>query len=64
MLAVNVNVMVKDSRRFAASDGWGYETFKNGNWKTSAINADIKAGRHACHSQVQARDFVFSKWRE
>ena len=30
MSAVNVQFMVKDSKKYAASDGWGYADFTNG----------------------------------
>lgn len=60
---VNLNVMVKDSARFAASGGWGFETFKN-DVRTSAISPEIKANCHACHTQAQDHDLVFSRFRE
>jgi hypothetical protein len=60
---VNVNVMVKDTKRYAASGGWGFETFKN-DVRVSAITPEIKANCHACHTQVQDRDLVFSRFRE
>ena len=68
---VNVDFMVKDSRRFADSGGWGYavfdydaasDTFKPG---TSAGTApqgnDAKCG-FACHTRVKTRDYVFTDY--
>lgn len=60
---VNMNVMVKDTRRFPDSDGWGFETFKN-DVRVSAITPEIKANCHACHTQAKAHDLVFSRFRE
>jgi hypothetical protein len=54
-----VQVMVKDSRRYASSGGWGYGRFINGQ------PADL--GQHqtcfACHAaRVKDRDYVFTHW--
>src|SRR5262249_59914538 len=70
---VNVDFMVKDSKRFADSGGWGYagfdydaasNTFKPG---TSADNPpqgnDAKCGV-ACHTIVKGRDYGFSDYRK
>ena len=65
----NVDFMVKDSKRFADSGGWGYavfdydtasDTFKPG---TSAgmppQGNDAKCG-FACHTLAKKRDYVFT----
>lgn len=67
----NVDFMVKDSKRFADSGGWGYavfdydaasDTFKPG---TSASKPpqgnDAKCG-FACHTVAKARDYVFTDY--
>ncbi|HWZ70870.1 MAG TPA: cytochrome P460 family protein [Casimicrobiaceae bacterium] len=67
----DVDFMVKDSKRFADSGGWGYavfdydaksDTFTPG---TTADNPpqgnDAKCG-FACHTIVKARDFVFTDY--
>jgi hypothetical protein len=67
----NVDFMVKDSKRFADSGGWGYavfdydaasDTFKPG---TSAgmppQGNDAKCG-YACHTRAKARDYVFTDY--
>ena len=67
----DIDFMVKDSKRFADSGGWGYavfdynaasDTFTPG---TSADNPpqanDAKCG-FACHTIVQAKDYVFTAY--
>jgi hypothetical protein len=66
---INVDFMVKDSKRFADSGGWGYavfdydaasDTFKPGNSAdTPPQGNDAKCGA-ACHTQAKARDYVFT----
>jgi hypothetical protein len=57
----HVDVMVKDSRRFAATDGWGYAEFAAGErTPRPGIAAAQNATCHACHRRAAARDFVFS----
>jgi hypothetical protein len=67
----DVDFMVKDAKRFADSNGWGYAVFK---WDaasqsytpgTTADNPpqgnDAKCGA-ACHTVAQKTDYVFSKY--
>jgi len=68
---VNVDFMVKDSKRFADSGGWGYavfdydattDSFKPGNSAgTPPQGNDAKCG-YACHTTVKARDYVFTEY--
>lgn len=67
----DVDFMVKDSKRFADSGGWGYAVFEY----DSASNAfapgtlaskppqgnDAKCG-FACHTGVKTRDYVFTEY--
>jgi hypothetical protein len=67
----DVDFMVKDSKRFADSGGWGYaefeyepasETFRVGNMGDKPPQAnDAKCG-FACHTTVKARDYVFTEY--
>lgn len=52
-------VMVKDSKKFARSAGWGWQA-----WDASgkALVTDPVGQCQSCHNQVKARDFVFSRW--
>jgi hypothetical protein len=68
---VNVDFMVKDSKRFADSGGWGYgvfdydatsNTFKPGTMDgTPPQGNDAKCG-FACHTKAKARDYVFTEY--
>ena len=65
----DVDFMVKDSKRFADSGGWGYgvfvydaatDTFAPGDETgTPPQSHDAKCG-FACHTIVQAKDYVFT----
>jgi hypothetical protein len=67
----NVDFMVKDSKRFSDSGGWGYAVFNydpaSGKF-TPGTQADqppqgndAKCGS-ACHTIVKARDYVFTEY--
>ena len=61
----HVDVMVKDSRRFAQTDGWGYAEFAAGETTPRpGIAASQKTTCHACHQRAKARDHVFSRLRD
>jgi hypothetical protein len=53
----NVQLMVKDSKKYAATGGWGYAQFTKG--KADAVDA---AKCYSCHEPVKARDFIFTKY--
>ncbi len=54
----NVQFMVKDSKKYAATGGWGFAQFKDG--KVDA-KADLKTC-FPCHEPMKARDFVFTHY--
>jgi hypothetical protein len=68
---MNVDFMVKDSKRFADSGGWGWavfefdaatETFRPGDANSKPPQAnDAKCG-FACHTIVKTRDYVFTEY--
>jgi Cytochrome P460 len=56
--ATNVQFMVKDSRKYAATGGWGFAQFKDGK-----PDHDAKLETcFPCHVPVKARDFVFTRY--
>jgi len=67
----DVDFMVKDSKRFPDSGGWGYaefeynpasETFRSGNISDMPPQArDAKCG-FACHTVVATKDYVFTAY--
>jgi hypothetical protein len=52
--------MVKDSKKYAATGGWGFAQF-NKDGKPSADEAKLKTC-FPCHEPVKARDFVFTHY--
>ena len=51
--------MVKDSKKYAATGGWGYAQFdKEGK---PGLEADMKKC-HPCHEKIKQRDFVFTRY--
>jgi hypothetical protein len=68
---VNVDFMVKDSKRFADSGGWGYAVFDydtaSGAFKPGTMSGtppqgnDAKCG-FACHTTAKSRDYVFTDY--
>jgi Cytochrome P460 len=55
---INVQFMVKDSKKYVATGGWGFAQFKDG-------KPDDKAQLNtyfACHKPASARDFVFTHY--
>jgi hypothetical protein len=68
---VNVDFMVKDSKRFADSGGWGYavfdynaasDTFTPGTAAGAPPQGnDAKCGA-ACHMAAKSRDYVFTEY--
>jgi len=65
----DVDFMVKDSKRFADSGGWGWAVFKYENGRftpgttadTPPQGNDARCG-FACHTVVKNRDFVFTDY--
>jgi hypothetical protein len=53
-----VQFMVKDSKKYAATGGWGYAHFNDGK---PADEAMLKTC-YPCHQAIQARDFVFTRY--
>ena len=53
-----VQFMVKDSRRFASTGGWGFAQFDDDK-PTKVAKPDAC---FSCHATVRARDFVFSRY--
>ncbi|HEY0683046.1 MAG TPA: cytochrome P460 family protein [Steroidobacter sp.] len=58
-----VDVMIKDSRTFASTGGWGFERFK-GDSRTERIVKDVSSQCFACHAGQKSADFVFSTLRD
>jgi hypothetical protein len=55
---VNVQFMVKDSKKYAATGGWGFADFKDGKPGDKALHETC----FACHEPAKASDFVFTRY--
>ena len=54
--AINVQFMVKDSKKYAVTGGWGYAQFKDGKPDpTAKLDACFP-----CHQPAKAHDYVFT----
>jgi hypothetical protein len=68
---INVDFMVKDSKRFADSGGWGWavfdydaatQTFRPGDANSKPPQANDARCGLACHTIVKDRDYVFTEY--
>ncbi len=53
--------MVKDSKRYAETGGWGYARWVGNELKPYGKDAGFVQECHACHTPVQDSDFVFTQ---
>jgi len=53
-----VQFMVKDSKKYAATGGWGYGQFNDGQPAGKALMQTC----YPCHQAIEARDFVFTRY--
>jgi hypothetical protein len=56
--AVNVQFMVKDSKRYAATGGWGFADFTNGKPGSEALHTTC----FPCHQPAKDHDYVFTHY--
>ena len=56
--ATNVQFMVKDSKKYASTGGWGFAQFNNGKPADEAVHKTC----FACHSPAKDRDYVFTRY--
>lgn len=54
----NVQFMVKDSKKYAATGGWGFAQFDDG----KAVDEALLKPCFGCHVPVKARDYVFTRY--
>jgi hypothetical protein len=55
---VNMQVMVKDSKKYAATGGWGFGDFKDGKPSDEAMHKAC----FPCHEPFKDRDYVFTRY--
>jgi hypothetical protein len=56
--ATNIQFMIKDSKKYAATGGWGFGHFKDG----KPANAAFMKPCFPCHEKAKATDFVFTRY--
>jgi Cytochrome P460 len=54
----NVQFMVKESKKYASTGGWGFADFKNGKAGDEALHKTC----FPCHEPAKDRDFVFARY--
>ena len=58
-----LGVMQRDTRKYAATGGWGYEGFKGDSKTERAVGQNAATACHQCHTAQKDSAFVFSKLR-
>lgn len=53
-----VQFMVKDSKRFADTGGWGYSQFNDG----APVDASMLTNCFPCHAAIKDRDYLFTDY--
>ena len=56
--ATNIQFMVKDSKKYSTTGGWGFGHFKDGKPGDEAFMKTC----FPCHNQIKARDLVFTRY--
>ena len=56
--ATNIQFMVRDSKKYSATGGWGFGHFKDGKPGDEALMNSC----FPCHNQAKARDLVFTRY--
>ena len=59
-----VGVMVKESKRYAETGGWGFESFQGDSQTERRLNAEGRTACFRCHEPQKDRDYVFSEFRK
>jgi hypothetical protein len=55
---VNIQIMVKDSKKYAESGGWGFADFKDGKAGDKALHETC----FPCHAPAKDHDYVFTHY--
>lgn len=53
-----VQFMVKDSKKYAATGGWGYAHFDDG----KPASEEFMQSCFPCHREIKSRDFIFTRY--
>jgi hypothetical protein len=55
---INVQFMIKDSKKYAATGGWGFAQFNGSN----TVNVAVPEACFRCHEPGKDQDFVFTQY--
>jgi hypothetical protein len=55
---INMQIMVKDSKKYAATGGWGFADFKDGKPGSEALHKTC----FPCHEPAKDRDYVYTRY--
>jgi hypothetical protein len=55
-----IDVMVKDSKRYAASGGWGFGRFMGDDHDHDVLTLEVTKVCYQCHEKRKEHGFVFS----
>jgi hypothetical protein len=56
--ATNIQLMVKDSKKYATTGGWGFAQFTNG----KPAGEELIKTCYSCHIPAKAHDYVFTRY--
>lgn len=56
--------MVKDSKKYASTGGWGFEEFMEGDESKAALDTEAKNKCFSCHQAKAGEDLVFTAFKE
>jgi len=59
-----VDIMIKDSSKYSATGGWGFEEFKGDSKTERVIKTMAVQACFNCHSSAAKTGFVFSTYRQ
>jgi hypothetical protein len=59
-----VGVMHKDSKKYQATGGWGFEGFGGGDPTKRVVGDNAASACFACHQPQKAQDYTFSRLRD
>lgn len=59
-----VGVMHKNSKKFKATGGWGFEGFGGGDPAKRVVGSNAESACFGCHAPQKAQDYTFSRLRD
>lgn len=59
-----IDVMIKDSKLYGETGGWGFEEFKGDSQTERSLTPAARTACYKCHATQKAHDAVFSLFRK